>query len=167
MEDAGSERFRPSREETEAFESSRSDRDRTLENLRSLEVAIGGAAPGREPRWLETVLEALRSLEEAASDERIESLRADSLLSMISRDYPRRFGSRVRQLRHQHDDVITQLTSLRSQLERLGPDDIDYSDVRQRVEWLTRAVRHRRDREADLVFEAIRLDLGSDFDERE
>jgi hypothetical protein len=155
-----------SREESVAFEASRSDRDRTLESLRALETTLGGAAPGREIEWLEQVLDALKSLEEVVTNERSESLRPDSILSMISRDYPRRFGSRVRQLRHQHEDIIRQIESLRSQIERLDKDAIDYGDLRRRIEWVMRAIHHRRMRETDLVYEAINLDLESQWIER-
>ena len=51
--------------------------------------------------WLDRILVDLRLLEQAVSNELKESLRPDSLLSMIARDYPRRFGSRIRQLREQ------------------------------------------------------------------
>ncbi|HEU4489211.1 MAG TPA: hypothetical protein VFS38_07995 [Actinomycetota bacterium] len=151
---------RASPKEVAAFEASRSDRDRTLDTLHVLEEALGTAAPGREEKWLEDVLSDLASLEEAVSSERKESLEPDSLLSMISHDYPRRFGSRVRQLRNQHEDITRQVDSLRTQLEEVERDSIDFADVRQRVEWVIKAIRHRRAKETDLVFEAIDLDFG-------
>jgi hypothetical protein len=39
-------------------------------------------------------------------------------------------------------------------------ETIDVPDIRQRMSWLAGAIRHRWGREADLVYEAIRLDLG-------
>ncbi len=149
-----------SQDEIAAFEASRSHRDRTLETLHALEESLTTAAPGREEKWLEHVVADFRSLEEAVSAERKESLQPDSLLSMISHDYPRRFGSRVRQLRDQHEDITTQFASLRTQLERVDRDSIDFADLRQRVEWIMKAIRHRRAKETDLVFEAINLDFG-------
>lgn len=150
----------PSSQQAAAFEHSRADRDRTLEALHALEQGLGGAAPGRELEWLQQVVPALESLAKALSQELTESNRADSLLSMISRDYPRRFGSRVRQLCEQSDDIYRQVMSLRTQLEEVDEDSIDFRDLRQRMAWLIRAIHHRRARETDLVFEAINLDLG-------
>lgn len=76
------------------------------------------------------------------------------------RDYPRGFGARVRQLRAQLDDIGRQIASLLGQLENLGEEPTDFSDVRERLGWLVRAIYHRRARETDLVYEAINLDLG-------
>jgi hypothetical protein len=45
------------------------------------------------------------------------------------------------------------------QLDQLG-ETADVADLRERLSWLIRAIRHRRARETDLVFEAINLDLG-------
>jgi hypothetical protein len=143
-----------------AFASSQTDRDVTLQAIHRLEAAAGTAAPGRESDWLEQVLADLRALEGAIAKEREESLQPDSLLSMIGRDYPRRFGARVRQLRTQLDDIGRQMASLRSQLEQLRDDDTDFADIRERLGWLVRAIHHRRARETDLVYEAVDLDLG-------
>jgi hypothetical protein len=151
---------RPSKEESAAFQASLADRDRTLEALRTLEEALGAAAPGREPDWFERVIEAFKTFESVLSSERHESLQPDSLMSMISRGYPRRFGSRVRQLRDEHDTIATQVASMRTQLEGVDREAVDFSDLRQRLGWVMRAVHHRRARETDLVFEAINLDLG-------
>jgi hypothetical protein len=150
----------PSSQEQAAFADSRSDRDATLEAVHRLEAAAGTAGSGREVEWLEQVAADLQLVEEAVARERAEAERPDSLLSMIARDYPRRFGSRIRQLRDQHEDVGTTISSLREQLEAMQEGSIDIADVRQRLAWLAGAIRHRWAREADLVFEALRLDLG-------
>lgn len=150
-----------SRETEAAFAASKADRDRTLETVHVLESTVGMAAPGREKEWLQQVGSALGSLEDAVATERAESLRPDSLLSLIGQDYPRRFGSRVRQLREQQDDIGRQIASLRNQIDEVERD-VDFSDIRQRLSWLVRAIHHRRARESDLVFEAISLDLGAE-----
>jgi hypothetical protein len=67
----------------------------------------------REVEWLDQILADLWLLEQALSNELKESLRPDSLLSMIAQDYPRRFGSRTRQLREQHDDIDGAISSPR------------------------------------------------------
>lgn len=144
-----------------AFKASSADRDRTLESIHALEAALATAGPGREAEWLRQVAEGLRQLEDMVMSEREESLRSDSLLSMIARDYSRRFGSRMRQLREQHDDIVRQIASLREQVTKQSAGEgPDVADLRQRLGWLIQAIRHRRAREADLVYEAITLDLG-------
>lgn len=150
----------PTGEQSAAFEVSRTDRDRTLDALRTLEEALGGAAPGRETDWLKRVVADFESLEKALKKEFDESNRADGLLSMIARDYPRRFGSRVRQLREQGNDIYGQVMSLRAQLAEIEDDPLDFGDLRHRIDWLMRAIHHRRARETDVVYEAIELDLG-------
>src|SRR5687767_9539361 len=77
---------------------------RTRSHIRGVAWArsrAGTGAPGREAEWIRAVSDTLRTLEDAMSKERTESLRLDSLLSMIAIDNPRRFASRVRQLREQ------------------------------------------------------------------
>jgi predicted nucleic acid-binding Zn-ribbon protein len=85
---------------------------------------------------------------------------------MIARDYPRRFGSRIRQLREQHQDIGRALSSLRTRLESMQKDMIDVADLRERLGALVDAIRRRRERETDLVYEAVRLDLGRADHER-
>lgn len=156
---AEDDRPRPRADHEQAFASMSAERDRTLEALHDLEVAAGQAAPGREDAWIREISERLAVLEDAVRSEREEAARPDSLQSMIGRDYPRRFGSRIRQLRDQLDDILQQIRSLQSQIERLESQDVDYADLRRRLAWVARAVHHRRAREADLVYEAITLDL--------
>jgi hypothetical protein len=157
---AENEPIRENDQREEAFEASRTDRDATLAAVHRLEASAGSASPGREEGWLSQVLEDLGTLEEAITNERSESLQPDSLLSMIARDYPRRFGARVRQLRTQLDDVLQQVVSLKDQLDAVERGEADSADVRERLGWLVRALHHRRARETDLVFEAIDMDLG-------
>lgn len=148
-------------EESAAFADTNIGRDATLAAVRRLEAAAGTAGTGREKDWLEQVVADLNVLERAVAAERQEASRPDSLLSMIARDYPRRFSSRIRQLREQHEDVAQTIASLRTQLQSMRDEPtIDVTDLRERLSWLADAIRHRWGRETDLVYEAIRLDLG-------
>lgn len=147
--------------EEAAFADSRAGRGTTLAALRRLEAATGMAGAGREARWLEQVVADLYRVDVAVAAERDDSARPDSLLSMIAQDYPRRFGSRIRQLREQLDDISRTINSLRAQLDSSSAEQaIDVADLRRRINWLADAIRHRQARETDLVYEAIRLDLG-------
>jgi hypothetical protein len=150
-----------SNEEYAAYADTSVGRDVTLTALRRLEAAAGRAGTGRETDWLEQVAADLNVLERAVAAERHEASQPDSLLSMIARDYPRRFSSRIRHLREQHEDVAQTIASLRTQLQSMRDEPIvDVADLRQRLSWLANAIRDRWGRETDLVYEAIRLDLG-------
>ena len=148
-------------EEAAAFADATVGRDATLAAVRRLEAAASRAGTGRETDWLEQVAADLNVLERAVAAERQEASRPDSLLSMIARDYPRRFSSRIRHLRQQHEDVAQTVASLRTQLQSMRDEpNIDVADLRQHLSSLANAIRDRWGREADLVYEAIRLDLG-------
>lgn len=141
-----------------AFAASRSERDRTLQAVHSLESALGKAAGGED--WLAEVESSLRALQRAMSDEQHELNRPDALLAMIGSEHPRRFGSRIRSLREQYDDIIRQLASLRRQLDEPG-ETIGAVDLRHRAGAIIQALRSCRARQTDLVFEALELDLGA------
>jgi hypothetical protein len=87
----------------------------TLAAVRRFEAAAGRAGTGREADWLDQVAADLAILEEAVKAESNEFLRVDSLLFDDARDYPRRFGSRIRQLREQNNDIAETISSLRGQ----------------------------------------------------
>lgn len=142
----------------EAFQASRHERDRTIEAVRDLETALGRAAAGSE--WLDDVKADLQALESAMSDEQDELNRPDALLAMISSEHPRRFGSRIRTLREQYGDIIRQVESLRRQIDESAEQALDATDLRQRARWIVGAIHNCRARQTDLVYEALRLDLG-------
>jgi hypothetical protein len=135
----------------------RADRDRTLGAIRDLEVALGRAAGGEG--WITEIGSSLRALTEAMSEEQRELQRPDSLLTMISAERPRRFGPRVRGIKEQYADIARQLGSLRRELEASG-DMTDSGELRHRAAWIIRALHNCRNRQADLVFEALGVDLG-------
>lgn len=135
----------------------RADRDRTLGAIRDLEVALGRAAGGED--WITEIGSSLRALSEAMSEEQTELQRPDSLLTMISAERPRRFGPRVRGIKEQYADIARQLGSFRRELEASG-DMTDSGELRHRAAWIIRALHNCRNRQADLVFEALGVDLG-------
>jgi len=133
-------------------EARRAGQDRTLAAMHELEVALGSAAPGREPSWRADVLAALVALDDATHDEHANAMRVDSLWADIKRTQPR-LRTRVRGLRS-HDAQLRQaIGAIRDEIAR--PDDTtDFADIRQRVAWLLTALRHQRARESDLIYEA-------------
>ena len=148
----------PTQAEEQAFATSRLDRDRTLRAVHGLEAALGMAAGGGY--WLDQVTADLGALEMAMTEEQQELNRPDALLSLIAAEHPRRFGSRIRNLQEQYDDIIRQVGSLRSQLEDPEAGAADVGDLRYRTSSIVRALHHCRARQTDLVYEALSLDLG-------
>lgn len=147
------------RNKQDAFSASREDRDRTLDALRQLESALAMASASGE--WLDEVKADLASLEDAMAGERDELNRPDSLSSMIAADRPRRFGPRIRGLQEQYEGITRQVGSLLRELQQTNSGDVDPTDVRHRAGTLVRAIHSYRARQTDLVYEALRLDLGA------
>ena len=56
------------------------------------------------------------------------------------------------------DDLVRQLASLHDQLQ--SADHAEAGDLRHRAGWIIRALHHCRARQADLVFDALEMDLG-------
>ncbi len=110
--------------------------------------------------WLDEVTKDLEALESVMAEERRELRRPDALLAMIAADHPRRFGSRIRNLQEQYDDINRQVTSLRDQLAHADESPPDSTDLRRRASWIISALHHCRARQTDLVYEALNLDLG-------
>lgn len=142
----------------EAFNSAQVERDRTLIAAREVEHALSRAAG--EASWIDDLKSSLDSLREAMLEEKQELNRPGSLLAMISAERPRRFGPRVRGIREQYDDIARQLDSFRRELDHWDGAVADVGDVRHRAGWIVRALHNCRNRQTDLVFEAIGLDLG-------
>ena len=135
--------------------------------LSSNETGLDGGAPGRrciESRfrrgsWAADLKSSLVPLRDAMTDERHELERPGSLLAMISAERPRRFGPRVRGIRMQYDDIVRQLESFQRD-SNTGMARWAMSATSAIADWIIRALHNCRNRQADLVFEALELDLG-------
>jgi small-conductance mechanosensitive channel len=98
---------------------------------------------------------------EAALDiERAEGSEVDSLLADIQRSEPRLY-KRVLQIRDQYRQLTHQLRELCTLTDKAADDDVDVADLRRRLDQLATEVRYQRAREADLIYEAYLVDLGS------
>ncbi len=146
------------RSKRSAFDAAQGDRDKTLDAVHQLEEALSRAAGG--DRWIYDLGLSLDALQAAMSEEQEELTRPDSLMTLVAAEHPRRFGPRVRGIRDQYNDIIRQLGTFRSELDGLGDSNTDTGDLRQRAGWIILALRNCRNRQADLVFDALRLDLG-------
>jgi len=130
----------------------RDDQDHTLAAINQLEAALATAAFGRQAPWYDTVVAALKALEAAMIEEQSNiDDPAESLLSDIERTQPR-LRHRVRGARAQYRDLRQRIHALGRELT--DHDDIDVTDLRNRLAWLLTALRHQRARESDLIYEA-------------
>jgi DNA repair ATPase RecN len=82
-------------------------------------------------------------------------------MAEIANDDPR-LRTWVRQLRHRWRELEATAQALRQTLESSADPHAIY-EVRERVRWLMGAVRHHREREADLVFDALQIDLEGHY----
>jgi hypothetical protein len=137
------------------------DRNASLDALHTLEAALSEPAPSRQSHWVESVRAALGTLRDALDAQAAGDSESASLLSEIAKDEPRLLP-RVDRLRRQHeglrDGVHAILDELATQVDH---DHIDTADIRDRVAELARRLRHHRAQEADLIYEAINLNLGA------
>lgn len=141
-----------------AFDSAQIERDRTLICVRQVEDALSRA--GGSETWHDDLKSSLSSLKAAMIEEQRELDRPASLLALIAGEDPRRFGPRVRGIREQYNDIGRQLDSFRQDLDHRGDAAADIDDLRHRTGWIIQALHHCRNRQADLVFEALGRDLG-------
>ena len=143
-----------------AAQTSRSDRNTSLDALHALEAALSEPAPNRHPEWIDTVRGALEELQEALDAQAAGDNETASLLSEIASDEPRLIP-RIDRLRRQHkslrDGVQATLDELGAQADH---DHLDTAEIRDRVAELARRLRHHRAQETDLIYEAVNLNLG-------
>jgi hypothetical protein len=141
-------------------DTSRTDRERSLDALHALELHAGSAGPGREHDWLNEVRSAITTLERALIIQEGNSAPGEGLLSAIEQDAPRLQG-RVKELRQRYRAVQDDITALSRQLDPIKPaDNVDITDIRQKLERIASELRYQRARETDLVYEAYAVDLG-------
>ena len=142
----------------DAIRAAQFERDRTLISAREVEDALSRAAGGTN--WVDDLKSSLGSLQDAMSEERRELDQPASLLALISAERPRRYGPRVRGIIEQYEDITRQLDSFRRELDHWEGTVGEIGDLRNRAGWIIRALHNCRNRQADLVFEALGLDLG-------
>jgi DNA repair ATPase RecN len=134
------------------------ERDRMLEAIHALEDATGRPALAHSDVWTRAVRMALDRLESAFAEQRSSYEDPMGLMTEIANDDPR-LRTLVRQLRHRWTELEATAQSLRQALDS-SPDAYSIHEVRERVRWLMGSIRHHREREADLVFDALEVDLA-------
>jgi hypothetical protein len=144
-----------------AAQLSRTDRNTSLDALHTLEDVLSDPAPRRRRRWLDYVQSALDQLAQALDAQAGRDSETASLLSEIAIHEPRLLP-RIEQLRRDHEHLRQ---SVRNLLDEMAPDadsgDVDITVTRDRVAEVARRLRQHRQREADLVYEAVNINLGT------
>ncbi len=140
---------------------SRGDRDRALEAMHALEAASATAGPGRDEEWRKAVVAALDQLSAAIAEQQASYEDPASLMAQVAHD-DRRLRTWVRQLHHRWSGLAATTRSLADELRTTGSSGTrSIDDVREQVRWLSAALQHHRAREADLIFEALGLDIAA------
>lgn len=143
-----------------AVDDNRTQHVRLVFAIHRLEACLGQAAPGREQAWQDEVNAALDLLLVAMDESRDCVCRDDGLIEEIRVEKPF-LANRIASLQAEFDGVVSQARALKRQLADADPNEqICVSDLRQRTSWLLTALRHHQAKEADLVYEAINVDIG-------
>lgn len=144
----------------DSVDASRLDRQRSLDAMHILEHMAGSAAAGREDAWRSRVVQALRDLAEAIAEQERTYDDPTGLLAELALEHPR-LRTWVRQLRRQWQELATTTGVLAERLSEADEAAWNPADVREQLRWLMTSLHHHRAREADLVFEALTVDLGA------
>ena len=147
-------------EQQTALDVSRGDRDRALDAMHALEAASATAGPGREQEWRDALTIALEHLAGAIAEQQASYADPESLMAQLAQDDPR-LRTWVRQLHHRWSGLASATRDLAVDLRAAnaaGSRSID--DIREQVRWLSAALQHHRAREADLIFEALGVDIA-------
>ncbi len=143
-----------------ASQRARCDRNASLDALHVLEAVLSEPAPNRADRWLARVRTALDALQTTLDTQGDNDHETDSLLSEIRTEQPR-LVPRIDGLRCEQHSLTEATVSLARELTGSAQGElIDPGDVRDRLAELARRIRHHRAQEADLVYEAVNIDLG-------
>jgi hypothetical protein len=143
-----------------AAQTSRSDRNSSLDALHVLEAALAEPASNRQQSWIEVVRGALETLLDALDAQAAGDNEQASLLSEIARDEPRLIP-RIDRLRRQHQALRESAqASLDELATQVDDDHIDTADIRDRVAEMARRLRLHRAQESDLIYEAVNINLG-------
>lgn len=128
--------------------------------LRAVETHLPPPTAGRERWWLALLAVAVDDLAEAISAKAASDDEYTSLLAEIELREPR-FTNEIATLRRCFDELAARVDRLRARLDasRVGPIDVD--GLRDDIANVARDLRFHRSTEADLVYEAVNVDLGA------
>jgi hypothetical protein len=140
----------------------RRQRRAALRALNVLEYALAAPAPRRQRTWLHRVTVAIDALHAALVAQIPAAGDSLQLLDRIALFDPA-YLPRVQQLQQELLSLTVAVASLHERVEPEPTIEIDPTDVRDRLSLVTKLFREHQAREADLVYEAIGLDLQEEF----
>jgi hypothetical protein len=143
-----------------AAQQSRTDRDASLDALHRLEAALAAPVSHRPMSWVDGVHDALLVLCDALEIQVGGDAENASLLSEIAAEEPR-LVPRIDRLRRQHRDLRASVQAVLDEVGSGSRNDVDSADIRERVAEIARRLRHHRAQEADLIYEAVNINLGA------
>ena len=136
----------------------RAERLAALRALHVVEYALAAPAPRRQRTWLHRVTVAVDALHAALVAQIPQGDGSIRLLDEIALCEPG-YLPQVQQLRQELLNLAIAVASLREQIEPDPTIEINPTDIRDRLSVVTRRFRVHQAREADLVYEAIGLEL--------
>lgn len=142
----------------DALDDNRTQHVRLLFAIHRLEACLGQAAPGREEAWQQEVQQALQLLSVAMRESQDCVSSDGGLVESIRFEKPFLAG-RIASLQAEFEDLRGQIQSTRKRLAE-SVLEFDFADMRQQIAGILTALRQHQAKEADLVYEAINVDLG-------
>jgi hypothetical protein len=125
--------------------------------MSELELALAAAAAaGRSEAWRVTVRGAAEALREQWMRHVVETEAPGAFLDEIVELEPR-LANQASGLRHDHAEILTELLAVE---DLLAQADAEPGAVRERLTGVLCALARHRQRGADLVYEALDVDIG-------
>ena len=147
-------------EASSALEAARSRRRELARAMRDVEAALAAAAPGREHAWRAAVTHRIVALRDAFDEHVGVTERAGGLFDDILRVAPR-LSHAVESLRAQHDPIRTGIAEIVEHVLRPPEAAPGVERIREvAIDLLVRIA--RRQRGADLVWDAYWVDIGGE-----
>jgi hypothetical protein len=139
----------------------RAERQAALRALHVLEYALAAPAPRRQRTWLHRITVAIDALHVALYAQIPKPDDSISLLDEIALCAPR-YLPQIQQLQQELLNLTIAVASLREHVEPDPTIEINPTDIRHRLSVVTKQFREHQAREADLVYEAIGLELDDE-----
>lgn len=141
----------------QASADSRHERNTSRDALHDVEDELSAPAPGRARQWADRVANTIDTFLDALDAQAGTDIADASLLSDIAEDHPR-LRRRIAKLRDDHASIIDDMLTIRQRLADPAEPDID--TIRNQISDIARRYRRHRSQEADIVYEAVNVDLG-------
>ena len=141
-----------------ATENAQVSRSQVTVLMQKLQAALAAASFERSHDWNIRVQSRLIELQLALSESREEINARDGLFAEIISEHPR-LSRRINNLKSEYLDLERQIEVLCNQFKS-SEEPVDVADVRERLGWLLKAMRHVQSKETEVIFEAIGTDIG-------